>query len=171
MECRVLAAGLLALTISTAATAADLDEGPPPDRHGAYDDPRYDDVYKHPAPPPPRPYADPPGPRDYVYRDDDDDYDRGPPRWRGSGPRYGSACVPREVIRVRLLRQGWNDFQRGEEPTGDLAHVRARRPSGRLFALTIERCSGEIVEAHPLEPRPYGPFAYGGPPRRWERPF
>jgi len=34
-----------------------------------------------------------------------------------------------------------------------------------LFELTIERCSGEIVSAYPLEGRAFGPFAYG--PRAW----
>ena len=42
-----------------------------------------------------------------------------------------------------------------------IATVRARRPSGRLFELTIDRCSGEIVSARPLEPRRFGPYAYG----------
>jgi len=40
-----------------------------------------------------------------------------------------------------------------------------------LFELTIERCSGEIVDARPLEPRRYGPYAYDYPPRRWERAY
>ena len=48
---------------------------------------------------------------------------------------------------------------------GNVAVVRARRPSGRLFELTIERCSGEIVSAYPLESRVFGPYAYG--PRPW----
>ncbi len=86
--------------------------------------------------------------------------------------------MPRAEIKHRLLRQGWHDFH-DPDLRGDLASVRARRPSGRLFDLTIDRCSGEIVSARPLEPRPYGPYArpygpyaYGGPPpRRWERPY
>ena len=58
--------------------------------------------------------------------------------------------------------------------------MHARRPSGRQFVLTIERCSGEIVSARPLEGYggTYGgggyggPYAYGGPPpRRYERPY
>lgn len=51
-----------------------------------------------------------------------------------------------------------------------IATVHARRPSGRLFVLTIDRCSGEIVSAQPLEARP-GPYAYGPQPRRWDRSY
>jgi hypothetical protein len=74
--------------------------------------------------------------------------------------------LPREVVKDQLLRQGWHDFHDGDA-RGDIATVRARRPSGRLFALAIDRCTGEIVSAEPLEPRRFGPFAYGPPPRRW----
>src|SRR5262245_27655993 len=85
------------------------------------------------------------------------------------GPGYGAACVPREVIRERLTRHGWQDFHDGALQ-GEVAVVRARRPSGRLFELTIERCSGEIVSAYPLESRVYGPYAYGPRPW-WQRPY
>lgn len=173
----VLAAGLLAAVGTTGAIAADLDDGPP-DRRGAYDDPRYADIYKHPVPPPP-PYAGGPPPRGPVYRQEFDDY--GPQR------RFPLAqhCVPREEVRDRLLRAGWHDFQ-GADFQGSVATFQARRPSGRLFSLAIDRCSGEVVSAVPLEPRrwgggyAYGPSAYDGPrnygpyaygPRRWERPF
>jgi hypothetical protein len=83
--------------------------------------------------------------------------------------------VPREVVKDRLLRSGWHDFHDGDL-RGDVAIVRARRPSGRLFELAIARCSGEIVSAQPLEPRRFGPYAYGGPypygvPRRWDRAY
>jgi hypothetical protein len=177
----VLAAGLLAA--ATGAQAADLYDGPPPDRYGsAYDDPRYADIYRYPVPPPryaaPPPraferYAEPPIPRERVYRDDDDRYDRGyydgPRRYSHVDPRrpYAGHCLPREVVKDQLLRQGWHDFHDGDA-RGDIATVRARRPSGRLFALAIDRCTGEIVSAEPLEPRRFGPYAYGPPPpRRW----
>lgn len=181
MRSLVLAAGL-AVAMSTGALAADLDDdGPPPYRRGsAYDDPRYADIYRYPDRPPP-PYAGKHPPPAAVYRDEDDD-DYGPPPRRHSyadrGPGYADRCVPRAEIKHRLLRQGWQDFH-DPDLRGDLAKVRARRPSGRLFDLTIDRCSGEIVSARPLEPRrfgpfarPYGPYADGGPPpRRWERPY
>ena len=64
MRSWVLAAGLLAAAATTGAKAADLDEGPPPDRYGsAYDDPRYADIYKYPrrrnGVPPPGVYGGP----------------------------------------------------------------------------------------------------------------
>ena len=177
MRSWVVAAGLLATVATTGAQAADLYDGPPPDRYGsAYEDPRYADIYKYPPPyaapaprPYPGPYAGPPIPREPVYRDDYDTerYD-GPRRHSYLDPRrpYAGHCLPREVVKERLLRQGWHDFHAGNVQ-GDIATVHARRPSGRLFALAIERCSGEIVSAHPLEPRRFGPYAYGPPPRRW----
>ena len=175
----ILAASLLAAASAAipAARAADLDQGPPPDRYGsAYDDPRYADIYRRQEPPPyavlpPPPYAAP-VPRERVYRDDDDAAPYGrPPRFSYSDPRpgYGGGCVPRDVIRERLMRHGWHDFHDGEL-RGNVAVVRARRPSGRLFELSIERCSGEIVSAYPLEGRTFGPFAYG-PRLWWQRPY
>jgi hypothetical protein len=167
----VLAAGLAVAMSTGAAFAADLDDdGPPPYRRGsAYDDPRYADIYKYPDRPPP-PYAGKYPPPRAVYKDDDED-DYGPPRryaYPDRGPAYARHCVPRAEIKHRLLREGWHDFH-DPDLRGDLANVRARRPSGRLFELTVDRCSGEIVSARPLEPRPFfGPYAYG-PPRRWER--
>jgi hypothetical protein len=185
MRSWVLAAGLLTAAATTGAQAADLYDGPPPpNRYGsAYEDPRYADIYRYPGPgpapyavPPPRPYvgpyAGPPIPREPVYRDDDYGRDRGyydgPRRYSHVDPRrpYAGHCVPREVVKEQLLRQGWHDFHDGNVQ-GDVATVHARRPSGRLFALAIDRCTGEIVSAEPLEPRRFGPYAYGPPPRRW----
>lgn len=98
-------------------------------------------------------------------------------------PRYadrGGPCIPREVVRDRLLSEGWGDF-RDFEPRGRVVLVQARRPSGRLFDLTIDRCSGEVVDARPVfGPRPEpGAYAYGagyggygwGPRRFWPRPY
>jgi hypothetical protein len=165
MRSLLLAAGL-AVAMSTGAAAADLSDGPRWDRgDSAYDDPRYKDIYRHPDR---SPYA--------AYRDDDDDNDdddyRPHPRhaYADRGPAYGDRCVPREMIKRQLLGEGWHDFH-DPDLRGDLASVRARRPSGRLFDLTIDRCTGEIVEARPLEARPYGPYAYGPSPRRWERRY
>ena len=186
MRSWVLAAGLLTAAATTGAQAADLYDGPPPpSRYGsAYEDPRYADIYRYPGPgpapyavPPPRPYvgpyAGPPIPREPVYRDDDYGRDRGyydgPRRYSHVDPRrpYAGHCVPRELVKEQLLRQGWHDFHDGNVQ-GGIATVHARRPSGRLFALAIDRCTGEIVSAEPLEPRRFGPYAYGPPPpRRW----
>jgi hypothetical protein len=177
MRSLVLAAGLAVAMSTGAAFAADLDDdGPPPYRRGsAYDDPRYSDIYRYPDRPPPPAYVAPRPPA-AVYRDEDDDY--GPPPRRYPGAGYAAHCVPRAEIKHRLLSEGWRDFH-DPDLRGDLASVRARRPSGRLFDLTIDRCTGQIVNARPLEPRPYGPYAsrfygpyaYGAPPRRWERPY
>ena len=178
MRSWVLATGLLAAAGTTSAIAADLDDGPPYDRRGAYDDPRYADIYKHPVPPPP-PYAAPLPPRGPAYREEYDDYGRG---------RYPLAqnCVPRGEVRERLHRAGWHDLE-ALDVQGGVANIQARRPSGRLFSITLDRCSGEIISAVPLEPRRWGggygprPYEYGygqryyGPyadgPRRRDRPF
>ena len=206
MRSWVLAASLLAAAATTGAKAADLDEGPPPDRYGsAYDDPRYADIYKYPprgpqaygvpppsayggpyaGPPPayagpapyagPPPYAAPPIPRERVYREEED-YDRGyapgPRRYSYAEPAapYAGRCAPRELVKERLYREGWRDFHDGEVQ-GQIATIHARRPSGRLFVLAIDRCSGDIVRADPLEGRPVGPYAYGPQPRRWDRAY
>ena len=114
---------------------------------------------------PPR-YAAP-IPRERVYREDeDDDYPR-PRRYSYADPvpPYAARCLPRAVIKDKLIDHGWSDFHDGDL-RGDVAIVHARRPSGRLFLLKIDRCSGDILSARPLEGR-FGPYAHG--PRRWER--
>jgi hypothetical protein len=169
MKSWVLAASLLAAAATTTVRAADLDEGPPPDRYGAYEDPRYTDMYARPQPPPaylPPPRYAPVHPG-YVHRDYGDDYDRDDyrrPYAYSTPPDYGRACTPREVIRERLLREGWHHFRDAEE-RGEFATIIARRPDGQPFALTVDRCSGEIVNARPLGE--HGHFAYG--PR--DRPY
>ncbi|MCK9912676.1 hypothetical protein MXD81_26210, partial [Microbacteriaceae bacterium K1510] len=74
-------------------------------------------------------------------------------------PRYaGRECVPRELARDRLREAGWYDFH-ALEPREDVVLVKARRGRGRLFDLTIDRCSGQIVDAQPLGGRGWGPYA------------
>jgi hypothetical protein len=203
MRSWVLAASLLAATFTTGARAADLDEGPPPDRYGsAYDDPRYADIYKYPrgpiGVPPPGAYGGPysgpyaaapppypgPVPRERVYRDEDEGPGAypGPRRYSYAEPTppYAGRCAPRELVKQQLYRDGWRDFHDGDA-RGGVATVRARRPSGRLFELTLDRCSGQVVRAEPLEgrasgpyaagPYPSEPYAYGPPPRRWDRAY
>jgi hypothetical protein len=230
MKSWVLAAGLLAAAATTTVRAADLDEGPPPDRYGAYEDPRYADMYAHPQPPPayvpPPPRYAPPVPPGFAHRDYGDDYDRDdyrdrqayappvPPGYahRDHGddygrnddrdrqaypppvppgyvhrdygddygrndyrdrqayappPAYGRGCAPHEAIKERLVREGWHEFRDVEE-RGEFGTIVARGPDGRPFALTLDRCSGEIVNARPLGE--HGHFAYGPPPRYWDRP-
>lgn len=184
MKSWVLAASLLAAAIAPAAKAADIDDDgpPPPPRSGAYDDPRYSDIYKYPRAPL-RPFNTPTTPP--GYHDDDDD--NGPPRppsrysgvppppyGHGYTPPYGQACVRSEQVRDRLTSMGWRDFHGGQQQ-GELVTLRARRPSGRLFELTLHRCTGQIADARPLEPRHFGPFAYDSPrhdgPPRHDSPY
>jgi hypothetical protein len=204
MKSWVLAAGLLAAAAVSPALAADMDDGKTPyPKGGVYDDPRY----------PPK--GPPPG-----YEDDDDDgpntppnkfsgpppdkYAAPPPRYApppkysaAPPPPYAGKCVRSEEVRDRLTNLGWRDFHAGQPVNETTVTLRARRPSGRLFELTLHRCSGQIVDARPLEPRPYGngyadrgpdgpgygsPYAYYGRPwfdgpyayrwsRRWNRDY
>lgn len=78
-------------------------------------------------------------------------------------PAYARrGCIPREEARERLRDAGWRGFH-DVEPHEDVVRVKARRPSGRLYDLTIDRCSGEVVDARPIYRG--GPYAYG--PRRY----
>jgi hypothetical protein len=162
--------------VSSQAMAADIYDDRGPRISSPYDDPRYGDVYRHPAPPPPSyaepRYIDPPRrhepPRDYAYRDDDD---RGPVSRDRHGylapinpprphhrPTAGDGCISHHEIRRALVNEGWRDFQ-DLELRGDVAKVEARRPDGRSYALKVDRCSGEIVHARPLDDQPV-PYAY-----------
>jgi hypothetical protein len=178
MRSWLLAAGLLAAVAASPAQAADLDgddEAPPPRswphsglQGGPYTNPRYG----QPVPPP-------------AYRDDDDDdndndrysavppprtYSHAPPRY--APPPATKTCVRSEQVRERLTGEGWRDFHDGKPASEGFVTMRARRANGRLFELTLHRCSGEVVEARPLELRPFGPYAYRQPyspygPWRW----
>lgn len=163
----------LQLTSTHAATAADLYGGPP------VGDPRYSDSYRQPGYDDPRypPY----GRQAYVddeddapYDDDDEPryaerYDRGeylrPMNPPGYGPDYRPGyrnnyawggyerpgCVPGGEIRRELIRDGWGDF-RDAEVRGRAALVTARRPNGAYYRLKVNRCTGEVVRARPLDP-------------------
>ena len=75
--------------------------------------------------------------------------------------------MPRDIVRDRLHADGWGDFH-DLEPRGSVVRIEARRPSGRLFDLTIERCSGEILDARAVD----GPRSYAyGQRRYWQRPY
>ena len=175
-------AGLLALAASTlllspAALAADIYDGYGPRTSSPYDDPRYGDVYSHPAPPQryaePR-YVDPPRYVEPRYEERHGYQDEPLPAPRN---RYGylepmrprheyrpepqqSTCLPHGEIRRSLINEGWRDF-RDLELRGEVAVVQARRPNGQLYALKVDRCSGEIVHARPLDDGRV-PYAYRG---------
>jgi hypothetical protein len=181
MKPALLSAGVLAAALSVGASpgrAADLDYGPlPSDRYSsAYEDPRYRDIYGSGPPPaygqqydqavPPPPVPAPPV---YSYKDGPG---YPPPRYAEAYPddRYGNGCLPRSEIRRRLVTEGWRDFH-DLEIRDNSAVVRARRPSGDLYRLKVDRCTGDIVKASLLERGGYGPYAYNPGPRRWDRPY
>ncbi|CAN0193835.1 unnamed protein product [Phaeothamnion confervicola] len=163
----VFATALAAMSVATAvpASAADLDYGV---AGSAYEDPRYSDIYRHP-PPPPRyaaPYAPPPAYREPYYRDERYSAAPVPPPYYGGPPphyqrdgRAPAGCLPQQVIRDRLQERGWQDFH-DAQVAGNVAHVRARRPSGRTFDLTVDRCTGEILQSEAVD----GRRADGPPP-------
>jgi hypothetical protein len=154
---------------SLPARSADLYEPP---RYGtAYDDPRYAEIYGD-DPPAYERYAEEeefeaPYPPHRSFKDEvfERHYDR-----RHEGRRYagrGDGCVPRHIARDRLRDDGWRDFHDFDR-RGSVVIVQARRRSGRLFDLTIDRCSGEIIAARPL----VGGRSYAGAPRRyWQQPY
>lgn len=152
----VLAAALLAAAVVPQAMAADLDDGgppPPPWKYGAYG-------YPPKAIPPPSHY------------DEDDDDDDGPPyaKKHADVPPYKGSCVRSEQVRDRLTSLGWRDFHSGKAINQTTVMLRARRRSGRLFELHLDRCSGEILAARPLEFSPNAGKHHDGPygrPWRW----
>jgi hypothetical protein len=167
----LLAAGLLAAAVAPQAFAADLDDGEPPPppgwkwRDGAYG-------YPHKgATPPPGYYDDddegPPPP--YAKKYDDEDEEGPPSRKYGDLPPYKGSCVRSEQVRDRLTSLGWRDFHSGKAISQSAVRLRARRPSGRLFELRLDRCSGRILEARPLELSPLRPY-YGYGYKRPDRP-
>jgi hypothetical protein len=162
MRSWVLAACLLAAAVAPPALAADMDDGTWHPNGGLYDDD--DDLrYPHEAPP--------------HYNDDDDDDDglrppkkysddngRPPPKKHADvPPPHDGKCVRSEHVRERLTGMGWHDFHAGQPVSETEVTLRARLRSGRLFELTLHRCSGLIVDARALEPRRNGPYAFKGP--------
>lgn len=174
-----LTAGVLAaaLAAGAGAQAADLDYGRvPTDRYSsAYEDPRYRDLYA----PAPEPYAyeyryktvPPPAPVPpaYVYRDHPAPYrDHRDQRYSQYDEPVQNGCVPRDEIKRRMISEGWRDFH-DLELRQNVAKIRARRPSGDLYDLKVDRCTGEIIHSQILKRGSYGPYASDDSPRRWER--
>lgn len=170
-------AGVALGAATLTAHSADLyNEYPPANRSGsAYDDPRYADLYGNP-PPRPRyddryapPYRPPveyrdryPVPSEPIYRD------RYPRQYSEARPDYraysaGPGCRSKDEISYNLERDGWRDFHDPRVIDQGSAFVKARR-YGRMFQIKIDRCSGDIIGARPLDP-PRGPYA------DYERPY
>lgn len=144
----VVAAALAAsAVVVTPVFAADLSY-----QDQGYQERRYGDVYRQPPPP--------------AYRQ--------PQRYGYESRRDG--CVPREQVRDDLEARGWQDFH-DPQPMGNVVHIRARRPSGRLFDLTLDRCTGEVLQAEAIDhraaaaplPPPPQDWRYGRP--TFERPY
>jgi hypothetical protein len=182
MKALSLSAGVLAAALSFAATmpaaAADLDyhNVPGPDRYGsAYDDPRYRDLYG-PEPSPGYTYAPrdvepryraeahlpPPGPvpPGYVYGDRDGPHygERHASRYPRPDWRQAEHCLHPGQIKRRLVEDGWSEFQ-DVDANARVARVRARRANGDLFALRIDRCTGDILKTVLIGRDGYGPYA------------
>jgi hypothetical protein len=177
MKSLLLTASVLAVLSASASAVSAADLGynySPSDRYSSpYDDPRYRDLYGTPPryaeryEDEERTYREPaPAPK-YGYRDEDEDDLFGPRRY-AEDYRYGRGCVPRYEIKRNLIRDGWHDFHALELRPGT-ASVRARRPNGKLFELRVDRCTGDVVDARPVDRFVPGPYAYG--PRRWQRPY
>src|SRR5690606_20110075 len=142
-----------------------------------YDDPRYRDLYGPSRPyaeAPPTYYRPAPTPPGYVYRDRPyESYAPYPAPRRYSyaepyaPPPVARGCLHREEIKRRLVEEGWRDF-RDVELRPDSVRVHARRPSGDLYVLRVDRCTGDIVNSRLLERGQYGPYAYDSAPRRYE---
>jgi hypothetical protein len=170
------AASLVASAV--AVQAADLNYRDYGARQGsAYDDPRYADLYGDEPTQPPQPerrYAQPhqphpgyghaPIPREPVYRDHQPRYEYRPqyseayprPRAYASGP----GCLHRDQIRQGLERDGWHDFRDPQILDQGTASLTARR-NGRAFQLKVDRCSGDVLTARPLDHyRPYADYGY-----------
>ena len=86
-----------------------------------------------------------------VYREEQRYAPPPPPPYRNNG-RVAGDCLPRDVIRGRLEGRGWHDFH-DPQVAGNVAHIRARRPNGRVFDLTVDRCTGEVLGAEAIDHR------------------
>lgn len=159
MRSTSILAAMLALAVAGTAPASAADMSP-------YDDPRYSDIYGQHRPQTryaePQ-YAPPPPP---IYREERYAPPPPPPPHYQAPRQYGqdysrSGCVPRQVVRDQLESRGWHDFH-DPHPVGNVVHIRARRPSGRLFDLTLDRCSGQVLNMEPLDHR-----AAQAPPPDW----
>jgi hypothetical protein len=182
MKSWVLAAGLLVAAAAPPALAADMDDGTVPyPRGGVYDGPRYppkgvpppeyydDDDGDDDGPDTKNKYSGAPPPPPKKYPGVTPDKFGPPPGKYADVPPYTGKCVRSEEVRERLTGFGWRDFHAGQKVNDNVVTLRARRPNGRLFELVLHRCSGQIVDALPLEPRPYG-YADKGPSRPYGGP-
>ena len=124
-----------------------------------YDKPRYGEPrYGDPGGDDYRPY--PPSTKDNGYLPPMQD----PPARYSQAPRFDrdANCLPRREVHARLAAGGWSSFH-DIDIRGRIAYLKAQRPSGQLFDLEIDRCTGGIIAAHRLE-APERPYAWRQPP-------
>lgn len=158
----ILAAGLtVGLTLAAAAvtplSAADLYGNTRDERASPYEDPRYAEIFGYDR--------RERGPRDYRerrrYEDrDDEDYRTRPIARQPARPHYDegydperyrtAGCVPRRVIRRRLLSAGWHAFNRVVFK-GDIVRFYASDARGARHIVFLNRCSGRIIDSLRLE--------------------
>ncbi len=128
---------------ASAVLAADLEDRYPTPRPSPYDDPRYRDMYEVPPPRPPEP----------VYRDERVERDHGERLQPRRYAREETGCLDNGEVRRKLRAEGWHDFD-DVERDGRFVHMEAeRQANGREFDLTVDACTGEIVEAIPQDVR------------------
>ena len=135
-----------------------------------YDDPRYDYLYGRGAPPRDW-YGRRPGAERYEPAPPPR-YSRAPDRREAPGGRRREwaendrGCVPRHVADARLRAQGWLGFDRLRADGPDVL-ADARHEDGGRYRLVIDRCSGRVVDARPLDAGPRFEGRRFGPYARW----
>ena len=197
MRSWVLAAGLLAAAATTGAQAADLYDGPPPDRYGsAYDDPRYADIYRYPraaaalrprvrpAAAPRGRYAEPGRSRASASTARTSDYDREyaarPARAIPTPSR--PAATPTAAPRERSSRSGCYAAAGTISTTatcGATSPLCARAVRAGAFSTSSSTAAAARSStpgrssraASAPTPRRSPPYGYGPQPRRWDRAY
>jgi len=95
---------------------------------------------------------------DYALQDSYRVPPRGVRARRPYGYDYGGpVCLPKPLIRARLIDRGWHNFElinRGPHRV----RLRATNFKGRRFHLVIDRCDGHIIKRRPV--RQYWSYGY-----------
>jgi hypothetical protein len=135
-----------------AARAADLFT-PEPGANSPYDDPRYAYLYgRDGAASPPPGWTRGRG----GSRDEYDDERRRPPRktYREPSSWRTGYCTSRRVVKRRLAAGGWFHFKHAKIVDRDHVGVNANNADGGVYRLTIDRCTGRVVDARLIRGAP-----------------
>jgi len=158
---RAAGLGLAIIVGATAVQAADIYDG------GArvpYDDPRYAYLYGRDGTKPPPGWETRRYDERYEVRRDPAGLWRHrraethPESWRERyrhsdrraevpGRRF---CPPKSVVRGRLKAEGWFGFANPAVIDGRFVSAEARHEDGGRYRITVERCTGRLVDAEPL---------------------